>query len=856
MSTSATTAFLIPILLWILGGIWIYRGIRGVAVLSDPKCAKCGYDLRWVDPKVNVTCPECGADLKARHAVRFGERQRQPRYIVLGLAVMLLPFALVFALRFSMVAGRQRVLPTTLTNQAIIARLSTTADQPWDWQELERRYTQGKLSNQEAAAAIDALIKYLPTRRGGLHQPLHWCDKFLSTVDAGGAISNEQLGRLAATFYGQPTIRMRPRVHPGTPLMFEIERSNSWPLMGLQSIRALCRVTLDAGQELIVYEPYGADSRPISPDSLSKGNGMSISGKLLPEANPGKHQVTFELDEGVVAQNAEFRTLSGSPGQARYWPKTRHKWSPTISVPIEVVPADVPVIELVTDAALDPMQNGQISATAGLYSHSEGGPAMKLRLTCKALQVPLSCAVSVQAGGNEIAQTSLSLSPGSGSWSTTLEVSRLGSDMTAVDVILKPAPDRAETDLNVERIWGKEIILRGVPLERLDDDVEAAQPTATSAQAIIARLGTTGDLPRSWNDWNELQRLYTQSKLSNQEAAAAVDALIKYLQTHPAGPQQQLPWAESFLSALDVKGSISDEQLGRLVAAFYPQPTIRMRPRAHANKPLRFEIEGGNPRPLLKCRPVLTLRRVTLDDGQELKVYDPYGREGRPTPPHWLSPTGSSPIHGRLMFYATTGKHRLAFELDAALVPENAAFRTPSGAPGQARNWPKARHQWSPTVIVPTEIVPSDIPVVELVTDAAFDPVRNRQFFAELSFYNDPQGTPTIELQMTRQELTLALICSASVQVGGSEVARTSVFIMPGSGTSRTSLRARRLGRDITAIDLVLKPAPDRAETATDVERIWGKEIILRGVPLERLDDDAAGKGPASTQTSSAPAAN
>ncbi len=298
MSTSVIPALLIPILLWILGGIWIYRGIRGVAVLSDPKCAKCGYDLRWVDPKVNVTCPECGGDLKARHAVRFGERQRQPRYIVLGLAVMLLPFALVFALRFSMVSGRQRISPATLTNPAIVARLSTTADEPWDWQELERRYSQGKLTNQEAAAAVDALIKYLPTRPGGSNRPLHWADKFLSVADAGGAISNEQLARLAVAFYGQPTIRMRPRVHPDTPLKFGIEPGSSWPLLGMRAIRALRRVTLDDGQELIVYEPYGTDSRPIAHDRLSQAGGMSIAGKLLLEANPGKHQITFELDEG------------------------------------------------------------------------------------------------------------------------------------------------------------------------------------------------------------------------------------------------------------------------------------------------------------------------------------------------------------------------------------------------------------------------------------------------------------------------------------------------------------------------------------------------------------------------------
>ena len=65
-------AALLFVITFVVGLFLVYRGIRGVPALSDPKCAKCGYDLRWVKPDVNLVCPECGSDLKAPRSVRFG----------------------------------------------------------------------------------------------------------------------------------------------------------------------------------------------------------------------------------------------------------------------------------------------------------------------------------------------------------------------------------------------------------------------------------------------------------------------------------------------------------------------------------------------------------------------------------------------------------------------------------------------------------------------------------------------------------------------------------------------------------------------------------------------------------------
>src|ERR1700689_386428 len=61
--------------------------------LTEPHCAKCGYDLRRYAAEPPTRCSECGADLTARHAVRWGELTSQR-----GLRGWQLAAALVFPL--------------------------------------------------------------------------------------------------------------------------------------------------------------------------------------------------------------------------------------------------------------------------------------------------------------------------------------------------------------------------------------------------------------------------------------------------------------------------------------------------------------------------------------------------------------------------------------------------------------------------------------------------------------------------------------------------------------------------------------------------------------------------------------
>ncbi len=472
----------------LIGVIFIYRGIRGVPVLSDPKCTRCGYDLRWIKPDVNVVCPECGSDLTARRAIRFAEYQRRPRLILVGLGLIVAAFIVLVGLRLLLM--RSRVGPMTpasrasLPSSTLIANLATTANQPWDWQELERRLNAGQLSKQDTAAAIDQLIKHLKTKPNGWRQPLHWCDRFVAAADKAGSISDEQFGRLAQAFYGlQPDVKVHGRLRQGQPLVFEITYGASWNLPGLRLIMALSRTTLEGTRELEIADRFQESPKAADPDELSGSGHWPIRGRVLADLPPGKHNLVLEVDTGLIDEFRPFKRLDGNiPGQARLWPKTRYKWNTTVTVPFEVMEPGRPAVDLVTDETLDPIKNGKLSVTAKLFTRSEKKSILRLAIQGQGLPISVASVVLVKAAGREVHRGAFWVDPAGLHGYSSLEgdIDRPAPEVTTIDVILTPSVEVAEKDTFYDRIWGKEMVFQNVPLQR--EDLEEDESALTSSE--------------------------------------------------------------------------------------------------------------------------------------------------------------------------------------------------------------------------------------------------------------------------------------------------------------------------------------------------------------------------------------
>ena len=65
----------------------LIRSIRGRRIGTEPRCARCDYDLSG---RSGDTCSECGASLKAKRTIVRGRRQRRWAAGVLGLTCLLI----------------------------------------------------------------------------------------------------------------------------------------------------------------------------------------------------------------------------------------------------------------------------------------------------------------------------------------------------------------------------------------------------------------------------------------------------------------------------------------------------------------------------------------------------------------------------------------------------------------------------------------------------------------------------------------------------------------------------------------------------------------------------------------------
>lgn len=465
MSVWFSLIFLIVALpLLVAGLILIWQGWRGRPDFREPHCKKCDYDLRgldWLSEK--RVCPECGSDLTQSGAVLFGRYKRSPRRMAVGAGTVclafLLPVAVVVVGRTLQSRGGVRVR----SNQAIIANLASTAVQPWDWQELETRYQADQLSKEEVAAAIEQLIIHLKNRPAGQHGPLPWLDSFFKLAMSRKAISQEQLARLCDSFYGStPEMRMRSRVRQGKKLAFQFPGRHG-ELPGTMSVTALRSIGVD-GQPVKVKLKYAPDS------NIHYHSGRlhhSLEGEIENNLAPGKHEVRFVYDWGLLDEKAKLDPrYNGRPGQASRWPTALVKRELTVKLPLEIVPTDVPAVTLITDPKRDPTK--EISVTSIQVIPRNQKLELKPQIDFKQSQTPVYFRICLEFDrkkhdlGSQGKDAYWSVSGGHGT------IDSLPSDLKAVTVILEPNVEGAEEYLLFNEIWGQPITIRNVPLERYD----------------------------------------------------------------------------------------------------------------------------------------------------------------------------------------------------------------------------------------------------------------------------------------------------------------------------------------------------------------------------------------------------
>lgn len=451
----------------------------GVPKLTEPHCAKCGYDLRGYTAEPPTRCSECGSDLTAAHAVRWGEMQRPRAIMMWPILVLLVPLLLFGFLKRATVRPVPVFGPAALpaaSNQALLASLPQNIQQPWTWQELDRRLVGGTLSNSETASAIDCLIADL----GKLNQPmpLNWSQPFVMHAINSGVIGEAQYTRLAQAFHGTPKLRIATKVRQGKVLAFTIDYGGPWTLPGVMLLKSLQPVKLPDGTEFetaALLDPNNGRGVP-NPDYLSSSGGRGISGNLRIDLSPGNYVANFVLDAGEWVQGSS-PNVDNEPGQPVHWPSPiRSRWTVQMQAPIEVVPADQSPVELVTDSAVDPQTNGNITVKTLRAIHFGAGQRIMVALSLDAKDLDYCFDAAAEIDGVEHPLGVIFATRGGvAMWNGQCNLTGLPADVKAVDLILRPDPAKAENAIGMGRIWGGTVELLNQPLRRYDVQEQQTQ---------------------------------------------------------------------------------------------------------------------------------------------------------------------------------------------------------------------------------------------------------------------------------------------------------------------------------------------------------------------------------------------
>jgi len=475
--------------LLVVGIVLLVQGIRGRLLYSDPKCRRCGYDVRGIDATQGEqrTCPECGADLSAKGAVRFAERQRSRGRIIIGIAlivlVLVLPVLLVVSLRVVGVVGLGGggVGPNavrSMNTAGVIGTLTANnmIDSPWAWQELERRMQAGNLTQAEAEQAIDQLIKWLKAERAkGNTGPLHWADSFIASARASNLLSQAKYVELAKAYYGPPEVIAHPRIRAGQPLHFEVRiAGNTWDLGQSEAIGALREVRDEGGQVLrTIATRYQRQPDDAHADHLSTRHVHDpIDGLVLDAATePGKRKLSFVIDVGAMPNGTPLVGMDGTVGQKQKWQNSTTTWTDTVTHELTVVGEDETALDLVSDASMRQAIRSSLRIAKAYVYPTSRGVEVKVDFDRQAPEPPVPFCFEIHAtidGTDHNLGWTARHENGSISAHRGARLKELPPDVRSIDLRLEIATEQAEQRPVLHRIWGEPIVFEDVPLERHD----------------------------------------------------------------------------------------------------------------------------------------------------------------------------------------------------------------------------------------------------------------------------------------------------------------------------------------------------------------------------------------------------
>jgi hypothetical protein len=359
--------------------------------------------------------------------------------------------------------------PGALKRRATAEVIQAGLAQPisgWAWIELQRR----PLTSAEAASIVEGLIVWLERDYpDGCFEPFPWLDRFLNHLATGGMVTEQRAVRFLERLHGNIRCEPRLRLREGAselPVRVEV-RNTFWSrhLFGLVLMNELHAVTLN-GRPL---PSSGAWNRFWDQDEL-------VDAFLLPALAPGRYTVQVEVLSTLVPADSLAGLRPDAP--SANWPPAKHRWIRAAEAELTIFPLDAVIVELTQDRTLDPVAAGGLAVRQAIIrSRGDAAQATLVFHLDDTLPLPVSFDVTLRVDNRVISCGALwYYRQGSGThWTSrgtggelSCELEPLPPDIREAEIVLSPNPEHVETFAAVERIWGREIVFRRVPLARHD----------------------------------------------------------------------------------------------------------------------------------------------------------------------------------------------------------------------------------------------------------------------------------------------------------------------------------------------------------------------------------------------------
>ena len=440
--------------LTILSSVILLAAIRGRRVDDQPLCRRCGYDLTG---RAGDRCPECGRDLTRPRAVRVGHRRR--RWGVASVAAALLAASLLYPFRSMYVALNQvrwvehapvwwltRDLTRTGTRQ--IAALA----------ELTRRLRAGGLSQPQVDAVADRCL--VVQGNPAVVWDTAW-GEFVETAASEKRLDTGRWERYGRQAFGAMLTVPKHLLDDRSYMLFKIT-----PTSARTSVRVLhAAVVVTAAVDRLTPIVWGRREAYVCASNWTFTVSELASQVSLAEPLPaGEHLLAVSIRVTVAAP--DWMPLSSDP---RYSPPPTLKCDLFLKHALLVVPS-VPDPDRINAAALVYLMDAALDVCQ-VRTDEFGRRQLVCHMTAVPAPVAFDVFVSPGIDGEPTWVGGFFCLQGQ-STGVAFDLSPRQTTAGTLDVSLRPSNSMHPAALDVDPVWGGEIVRHRVPV-----DGPATRPT-------------------------------------------------------------------------------------------------------------------------------------------------------------------------------------------------------------------------------------------------------------------------------------------------------------------------------------------------------------------------------------------